>query len=144
MQVLGIFPFSSLLYLNFRITRAAKQNIQTACEPTDFTRRRSMSENKMTKTLILIVMTFLICHLPRVIMNSIEFYVFQELNNPPNCLVVIKSISQVLLVLNSSVNVLIYLCVNKSLTNITSNKSAARTTLRQRTTTSLYSLKEFK
>ena len=112
--VLGVIPFASLLILNYKIAKDYKRNafvFNIRREANGITPKRLALESKMTKTLIAIVVTFLVCHLPRVSLNCMEFYILDNLNTLkalPSFMIPIKICNSVFLILNSSVNVIFY------------------------------------
>ena len=118
----GIVPISCLIYLNYRIVKA--RNSTTVWAPqlrSSVGRTTTVTETVMTKSLISIVIVFVICNLPRVVMNSIEYFILKQLDSLPNnypndvsfnfvfFFMIMQSISELLLVLNSSLNIVLYM-----------------------------------
>ena len=72
------------------------------------------SEANLATVLICIVMVFLFCHIPRVILNCTEFFMVEEMFrcpatfSPSNYNLCLASLNHWLLIVNSSSNFLIY------------------------------------
>ena len=106
---LGIFPFASLVFLNYKIATATNHAILPTYDPHGVVRRRMDSERRMTKILISIVISFLVCHVPRVSLNCIEYYIIKEFDIIPIYIMAAHIISKLLLIANSMFNALFYL-----------------------------------
>ena len=114
--VLGIYPFVSLSYFNYKISQSIRFNpfrgTGVNVNQKGILRRRTVVEKRTTKVLVAIIMSFLVCHLPRVIINGMEFYIIQLLDSQlpiPVFVQLMSSIARLLLVLNASLNVGYYL-----------------------------------
>ena len=114
--VFGIYPFTSLFYLNYKISQSIRFNrfrgTGVSSNQTGILRRRTVVEKRTTKVLAAIIMSFLVCHLPRVILNGMEFYILKLIstgNPPPVYVSLMSSITRLLLVSNMSLNVGYYL-----------------------------------
>lgn len=123
--ILGIFPFTSLVYFTFKISKGIKQNSMVTERLTDLQRKEIRIFNqKSNRTLVanLIAVFFLEFHLLRIGLTIVEFIIQVVLNKNsvvyymgckgPFWLSLLTSISELLLVLNSSVNTIIYQGVN--------------------------------
>ena len=107
--ILGIIPFTVICFLNCKIYSAVKQRRKIV--------RRKPDDN-ISVVLMMIVASFVICNTLRILLNMHEITVVDEilscrcshLGGFPMWILIIGFISPVLLVLNSSVNFLIY-CV---------------------------------
>ena len=117
--VFGIYPFTSLFYLNYKISQSIRINRFRGngvnANQAGMLRRRTVVEKRTTKVLVAIIMSFLICHLPRVILNGMEFYILKLISDEqspeksPVYVHLISSITRLLLVSNMSLNVGYYL-----------------------------------
>jgi len=104
--VLGLVPFSVISFLNIKIYQAIK-NLQKTNEK---------KEACLCIILVTIVLTFFVCHLPRLILNIHETFNLDQitlcswtpLGGFPIWSIILGRISQVLLVVNSSANFYIY------------------------------------
>ena len=113
--ILGVLPFSCLIFLNIRICKSIRQQnyeIRDALGE-DFSLsnhiRRRDDENSMTKVLIAIVIVFLICHGLRTFVQI--FLGACELNTQCGGIEwhpIILSFSNFFIILNSSINIVIY------------------------------------
>ena len=107
--ILGIIPFTVICFLNCKIYCAVKQRRNIA--------RRKPDDN-ISVVLMMIVASFVICNTLRILLNMHEITVVDEilscrcshLGGFPIWILILGFISPVLLVINSSVNFLIY-CV---------------------------------
>ena len=77
-------------------------------------------ELNLATVLICIVAVFLICHIPRVILNCTEFFLVDEMLNcpegfsPPNWNLCLASLNHALLIINASINFIIYTSMGDS------------------------------
>ena len=137
--VLGILPFIILIVLNWKILRAtihSRNQLERIRHPPNTNARTShtsatdsrISEQNymMTKTLIGTVLSFIMCHLPRVIFIFYLLYLspkisecaetqFGPINPLPFWAHILKYASNVLVVINSSINSIIYCQFNKKI-----------------------------
>ena len=122
--VFGIYPFTSLFYFNYKISRSIKINSFRGTggniNQKEILRRRTIVEKRTTKVLVAIIISFLVSHLPRVILNAMDFYIIKQIvsGDTPSedplpvyviVMIVMSSITRLLLVLNMSLNVGYYL-----------------------------------
>ena len=97
-----------LKYENFRYTHQKATN------------RAVSGELNLATVLICIVAVFLICHIPRVILNCTEFFLVDEMLNcpegfsPPNWNLCLASLNHALLIINASINFIIYTSMGDS------------------------------
>ena len=107
--VLGLVPFISIFFLNTKIYLAIRRR----------RKGRRWRDDNLSMVLMLIVAVFLICNLPRLILNMHEITVIQDVNRCqhtdlggfPLWSIALGFVSHVLLVFNSSINLLIYCMV---------------------------------
>ena len=116
---LGVIPLTSLLCLNFAIYHKIKF-------PSELIRHHQhrLSKRKLTKEidlariLVWIVTTFIICHSVRLFLDIHEIAVIDQVREcPPSqmfppWIFILLSISKLLIVVNSSINMIIYCCLN--------------------------------
>ena len=124
--VLGIIPFSLLTFFNYSIYNRIKQPMPLIDDATITARIHRNKENDLSKVLLAIVGLFIICHTLRVFLN---FYEMIWINNILACIQagakrefpvwshVVQEVSRLLLILNSSVNIVIYCCFNAKFRN---------------------------
>ena len=124
--VLGIIPFSLLTFFNCAIYNRIKQPMPLIDDTTLSTRIRRNQENDLSKVLFAIVGICIICHTLRFFLN---FYEMIWINNLLACIQagakrefpvwshVVQEFSRLLLILNSSVNIVIYCCFNAKFRN---------------------------
>ena len=118
--VLGVYPFTSLFYLNYKISQTIEPdnfcgNTQTGGAQNTMTRRRTVVEMRTSKILGAITFTFLIFHLPRMVLNAMEFYLLKEFPRDaefPTYIYITNSLTRLFLVMNMSLNVVYYLYFN--------------------------------
>ena len=122
--LLGIAPFAMLVFITIKISKGINQNSYDITRLTSSQRRNVRIFNqKRNRTLVvnLIAVFFLIFHLLRLGLTSVEFIIQIKLNNNNSSAIVyemgcefpfflnlLTSISELLLVINSSVNAIIY------------------------------------
>ena len=98
--LLGLLPFICLLVLNFKIYR-------------QISKLSSFKKDKQSSVILLLVAAvFLVCHAPRLALNMFECLEFEQITacGPPVWSLLLKEISSDLLpIVNSSVNLIIYL-----------------------------------
>ena len=119
--VLGVIPFVLLVYYNYNIyKRLTLPSILCQVQPT--LALRSNQESK-ARVLIVIVITFIFCHSIRIILNFYEMFVDLTPQMHSECATAGKSgvarwvliaspFSELMLIVNSSVNMIIYCCLN--------------------------------
>ena len=77
------------------------------------TNRSVSGELNLATVLICIVVVFLFCHVPRVVLNCTEFFFLDYILEcpdftPPNWNLCLASLNHALLIINASINVIIY------------------------------------
>ena len=83
-------------------------------------KKSGSSEVNLATVLICIVIVFLFCHIPRVILNCAEFFMVEEMFRcpvtfyPTNWNLCLVSLNHWLLIINSSSNFLIYCSMGES------------------------------
>jgi len=103
-----------LIYFNTRIFRGIKYTHQKA------TNRAVSGELNLASVLICVVAVFLICHIPGVILNCTEFFLVDEIIEcpdhfiPANWNLCLASLNHALLIVNASINFIIYTSVGDS------------------------------
>ena len=121
--LLGIFPVVYLIYFTSKmIVLLNKRHIQNA-RPS-LTTRMNETTQKITKSLVAIIMVFVILHSPRVISSLAEFYFLTMPNKNevmielgygvPIWLRFLGPINELCTVLNACVNIIIYRYLNSS------------------------------
>ena len=68
--VLGIFPFLSITFLNTKIYQAIRRR----------RKRRRVREDSMSVVLMIIVTVFIVCNIPRLVLNMHEITVNDQVN----------------------------------------------------------------
>ena len=120
--VLGIFPLASLVYLNMKIYNGLK------APPSLYEKKEkneSDAEKDWAKVLIGIVMIFIICHMFRVVIeidNMVGSAIAEKCYHAGKYSftlwsIIVDPLSEVMMVLNSATNMLIYTCLSKSFRN---------------------------
>ena len=107
--ILGILPFTVICFLNYKIYLAVNKRRKNA--------HRKQDDN-LSVVLMMIVASFVSCNILRILLNMHEITVIEEmhlcrcsnLGGFPIWILILGFISPLLLVINSSVNLLIY-CV---------------------------------
>jgi len=109
-----VLPVGALVFFNTRIFQGIKYTHQKA------TNRAVSGELNLATVLICIVVVFIICHIPRVILNCAEFFMLDQILNcpdtftPPNWNLCLASVNHALLIVNASINFIIYTSVGDS------------------------------
>ena len=104
--VFGLVPFGAISFLNTKIYLAIRRR----------RKGRRRHDDNLSIDLMLIVVVFLMCNLPQLILNMHEITVNQDVNryedtDPggfPVWSIALGFVSDILLVFNSSINLLIY------------------------------------
>ena len=115
--VLGICPLISIVYLNWKIYKGVKFP-PSLTEEDD--KRQQRRENELAKVLIGIVMVFIVCHAFRVAIEIDNMVISDtaeacyNAGKPEFSLwsLIIDPMSDFMMVLNSSINMIIYCCFN--------------------------------
>ena len=114
--VLGILPFTTFSIFNVRIYK----------EVSKLKKRKEKQEACLCIILIFIVLTFFICHLPRLLLNIHEIWTLDQvkyclhiqltlLGGFPVWAILLGYISNVLMVINSSANLVIYCIIGANM-----------------------------
>ena len=124
--VIGMFPLLFLAYSNYKIYKYMKISLNTTGNMNGH-ESRNTQEKDTIKVLIGIVTIFIICHALRIFLDiydattlkygTLDVWLCMSLGEeglPPKWKLILTEISDLMLVLNSSVNVIIYCCLNKS------------------------------
>ena len=107
--ILGIIPFTVICFLNFKIYLAVNKRRKT---------RGKRQDDNLSVVLMMIIASFVFCNTLRILLNMHEITVIEEIH-PCRCsnlggfpvwILILGFLSPILLVINSSVNLLIY-CV---------------------------------
>ena len=133
--VLGIFPFILLSYWNLIIYKGIKHSLNLSGKSQNM-QSRNIQENEMTRVLIGIVMMFILCHALRIYLDiydattlkhgTLEVWLCLSVGEeglPPQWKLILTEIKELMLVLNSSVNMIIYCCLNSSFRKNTFSRS---------------------
>ncbi len=108
---LYLLPLLSLAFMNFRLVSAIKSSVQKKQlhSPDDSS---SPVENSATLVLVIIVMVFIICQTPELVTKILVFVARQTFGAHlvPG---IIFTISEILMVINSSVNFIIYVAFGR-------------------------------
>ena len=119
--VMDVIPISLLVYYNVRIFKAMKSSANIVSQNSN-QYNRNKQENGMVKVMTGIVVVFIVCHSLR---GIIFIYILVKLEHVHTCnetdsstflgplwFYIIFSLNCVLFAINSSVNMVIYCCVN--------------------------------
>ena len=119
--ILGVIPLALLLYYNGSMIRNTKSPSFLVAHDDVLKLKSRKREIHSASVLFGIVATFIICHTMRIFIlfhemviisytqgNKFEFVLWQQL---------VIEINELMLVLNSSVNTIIYCCLNKKFRN---------------------------
>ena len=107
----AVLPIFMLMYLNYRIVKGSKRrNIPhlRVHIPPGFRSRSANRETRKTNSMHLIIIIFLICHFPRIVLNFAECYILTQSDSVPLWIAVLTVFSNFLVVLNAGVNTLFY------------------------------------
>ena len=117
---LGVIPLLSLLILNFAIYRKIKLPSELIRHHQHrMSKRKLRKEIDLARILVWIVTTFIVCHSVRLFLDIHEIAVIDQVRNcPPSqmfppWILILLSISKLLIIVNSSVNMVIYCCLNE-------------------------------
>lgn len=125
--ITGILPFTSLLFLNYGIYRAMKQRRTNTSlansnrnNNTTATNNHESEENRQALVLFFIVLLFLVCNVPRIVLNFYEMLTINAFRENvdnicfqlPEWVMITTSLSLLLMTINSSINFLIYCFLN--------------------------------
>ena len=118
--VLGILPMSLLIYYNLNIyVRIKSSNVVIGQDNSKSARFKQ--EKNLSLVMIGIVAVFMICHSLR---NILSFYLMIQLNTVQGChdvghlialpvwCYILYSVNYLLLAINSSINMIVYCCLN--------------------------------
>ena len=125
----GIIPFLSLIFMNvcifltMRKTKIFKKQYQTV---NNSRKRRNEIPRRSLVTLFVIVIFYLVFNTPRLVLNCMEYYLSSVIAASYLCpcsnliiwLEFLLAISSLSLVINSSFNILIYICFSASFKNM--------------------------
>ena len=124
--VLGVLPLFLLAYWNYNIYKYRKIP-HDLTEKTDSMIHRNNQENEMTKVLIGIVVIFVCCHATRIFLNAymastlkhgtLESVLCMLLGKEfgyPFWISILHEFKDLMLVVNSSMNIVIYCCLNSN------------------------------
>jgi hypothetical protein len=122
--VLEVFPISSLIYYNFKIYKAMRLSFTNVVGQGAAQYSRNKQENSLVRVMIGIVVVFIICHSLR---GPVYIYILVKLQAVHDCqntgsvpylgpvwFYLLLAVNYVLLGLNSSVNMIIYCCINSN------------------------------
>ena len=117
--LLGVVPLLSLTYLNWRIFNAVRLSSQLVQEKAR--NEQQQKENDLARVLIGIIVLFIVCHTFRVTIEIDNIFTARSL---PVChelclpefttlwTVVVDPLSELMMVINSASNMVIYCCLN--------------------------------
>ena len=122
--VVGIIPLVLLAHLNYQIYKHMKSS-SNLVEQNSNRQDRNNQENGLARVLIGIVIMFVCCHALRILLSFNEAIWFKNamlcLENDKNGFsfwsIITLQFSQLLLVINSSSNMIIYCCLNSNFKN---------------------------
>ena len=113
--VLGILPFGLLVYLNYNVYTGMK--LPTRLGDEHLRESRKSQEHELARVILTIVFIFTFCHILRMLLNIHEMIIIDDIivcgrNAFSNWVLMFRDLSKVMLVINSSVNMIIYCCLN--------------------------------
>lgn len=117
-----VAPFSVLLFVNFRAIAAVRRSYKLRTRQISKTQSKQalatkslLSRGQTTTTLMLIciVFIFLACNLPTFVANIVEIIIGSERSKDESRFIRFVDISNLLVVLNSSANIIIYISLSK-------------------------------
>ena len=121
----GIVPFFSLIFLGYKTYKAFKkhnsQRAEIFNEETD--KRGRMQERQMAKVMTSLVITFLVCHSPRIALycyNSIKNRKrcsIKEFGYPMDLYMIANQFSMFMVLLNSSIGTILYSATSSEFRN---------------------------
>ena len=117
----GVIPFFSLLHMNkciFKAMRSSKNSLKQMPGKERLSRKKIPQKSLIT--LGAIVMLYLVCNTPRLLLNCFEYHYISIIMKDDFCVCnsltfwfeLLLTISQLCLVINSSVNILIYVSIS--------------------------------
>ena len=115
---LGILPFGALIVFNCAIYHKIKLPAELIPEHRKVNKRRLEKEINLARILVWIVSTFILCHGIRLFIDIHEMSVIDKIQNcsrpskVPPWLRVLLCISKLMVVINSSINMIIYCCLS--------------------------------
>ena len=120
--VLGIFPLTLLAYWNFNIYKQIKSVSSWVHQNANQASSRNQQENELARVLIGIVITFVCCHALRILLNFHEAITIKDTlachaigkEGIPLWPQITNEFSKLMLVTNSSANIIIYCCLNSN------------------------------
>ena len=120
--VLEVFPISSLVYYNFKIYKATRSSFTDVVGHGATPYSRNRQENSLVRVMIGIVVVLIICHSlrgPVYIYILVRLQTVQDCSNAGNTFIMgslwfylLMTVNYMLLAINSSVNMIIYCCIN--------------------------------
>ncbi|TRY73705.1 hypothetical protein TCAL_00917, partial [Tigriopus californicus] len=116
----GLVPMVALIFFNWNIFRG----IQMTHERTRKKNKQKASEMNLAAILLCIVFLFFICHFPRILLNVHEFFMLADMIQceqafvPPAWFLCTTSFNHWLLIVNASINFLIYCSVGNKFKEI--------------------------
>ena len=127
----GIIPAIFLVNINMLILLKVRKSVEMRrqLESTKWKRPSSY----LVLTLTAIIMVFLVCNLPRLIMNLVEYNFILSMYKVDECgcsltpwwIPSLMRLSHLLLTINSSINIFIYILFSKSFSQVFKRKKAA-------------------
>ena len=116
--VLGILPLALISFFNYNVYKG--MSLRTKLSEQRTHKERSVQEHDLAKVLGGIVGVFMICHSLRLLLDFYEMILIKTVLDCvknkqagfPKWFLITKSFSALMLVINSSVNMIIYCCLN--------------------------------
>ena len=103
-------PLCILTLLTIRLITAMKAHRRMQLEMHSL---HNQPDNNMTYALVMVVIMFIICHVPNVVLEIVWLVVPSEVFYGDEVWVIVGQMSRVLMILNSAVNFIIYTLANK-------------------------------
>ena len=115
---LGLLPFGALIVFNCAIYHKIKLPAELIPDHRKINKRRLEKEINLARILVWIVSTFILCHGIRLFIDIHEMSVIDKIqncsrpSNVPPWIRVLLCISKLMVVINSSINMIIYCCLS--------------------------------
>lgn len=119
--VIGVIPLTFISFYNYKVYKAMRLRVKIAEHQRKISNKeRSVHEHDAIKVLVGIVVVFMICHSLRLLLNFYEMILIKNVldcikdkqDGFPKWFLITKSFSALMLIINSSVNMIIYGCLN--------------------------------